>query len=93
MPLFPLSTVNLGVKRMLDNVNVSHISLIDNFLGIFGVSISKEKALVGSFSFVSLKSNYFQQIGASLYSMQNKWWQKAINITVFTLCLVAAKDH
>lgn len=65
MPLFPLSTVNLGVKRMLDNVNVSHISLIDNFLG----SISKEKALVGSFSFVSLKSNYFQQIGASLYSM------------------------
>lgn len=68
MPLFPLSTVNLGVKRMLDNVN-AHISLIDNFLGIFGVSISKEKALVGSFSFVSLKSNYFQQIGASLYSM------------------------
>lgn len=88
MSLFPLFTVNLGVKRMLDNVN-AHISLIDNFLG----SISKEKALVGSFSFVSLKSNYFQQIGASLYSMQNKWWQKAINITVFTLCLVAAKDH
>lgn len=69
MSLFPLFTVNLGVKRMLDNVNVSHISLIDNFLGIFGVSISKEKALVGSFSFVSLKSNYFQQIEASLYSM------------------------
>lgn len=64
MSLFPLFTVNLGVKRMLDNVN-AHISLIDNFLG----SISKEKALVGSFSFVSLKSNYFQQIGASLYSM------------------------